>query len=532
MLRNPSVWCRTINIGRLVTRSASSYLINEPEYAFLKQLGLQEDNLGVFNGSWGGSGEWITSVSPINERSIARVREGTVEDYNTSVALAKDAAVRWREVPIPERGNIVRQIGQQLREKLEPLGQLVSLEMGKINPEGIGEVQEYVDICDYAVGLSRMLPGIVIPSERPQHALLEQWNPVGTIGIISAFNFPVAVAGWNTAISLVCGNTQVWKGAPSTSLVSVAVTKLLQEVLEANNLPGAICSLVQGQADVGAAMAEDRRIGMMSFTGSTKVGRQVAETVTKRFGKHILELGGNNAIIVMDDADLNLVIPATVFGAVGTAGQRCTTTRRLVVHEDIYDNVLERVVKAYKQIRVGNPLQPGILCGPLHSKSALDGFVAALEAAKAQGGNIVHGGSVLEGPGFYVEPAIVTDIPHNAPIVHQETFAPILYIMKCSSFEEAVAINNEVDEGLSSSLFTRDIGKIFRWIGPAGSDCGLVNVNIGTSGAEIGGAFGGEKATGGGRESGSDAWKQYMRRATCTINYSKELPLAQGIKFE
>jgi len=474
----------------------------------------------------------VTSVSPINNQNIARVKQGNVEDYEETVGLALDAWKTWRQVTLPMRGEIVRQIGQHLREKLQPLGQLTSLEMGKIIPEGIGEVQEYVDICDYAVGLSRMLPGAVIPSERPNHALLEQWNPLGLIGIISAFNFPVAVAGWNTAIGLVCGNTQIWKGAPTTPLVSVAVTKILQEVLEANNLPGAICSLVQGDADVGIAMAKDKNISLMSFTGSTKVGLDVAMNVQQRFGKSLLELGGNNAIIAMDDADLDLVVPATLFAAVGTAGQRCTTTRRLILHESIHDEVLARLIKAYAQIKIGDPLQDGILCGPLHSKASVDGYVKAIEAAKAQGGIVEVGGNVLDMEGNYVEPAIVSGIAHDAPIVHTETFSPILYVLKCSSFEEAVAINNEVGAGLSSSLFTRDLGRVFNWMGPAGSDCGIVNVNIPTSGAEIGGAFGGEKETGGGRESGSDAWKQYMRRSTCTINYGKELPLAQGIKFE
>lgn len=521
-----------LSLGKSFTRRASSYLINDPQYSFLKDLGLEEENLGVFNGKWSASGDFITSYCPINGQPIARVKEGTVADYNETVGAALDAAKIWREIPIPHRGQIVMEIGKHLREKLYPLGQLTSLEMGKIIPEGVGEVQEYVDICDYAVGLSRMLPGIVIPSERPQHALLEQWNPLGLIGIISAFNFPVAVAGWNTAIGLVCGNTQIWKGAPSTSLVSVAVTKILQEVLESNNLPGAICSLVQGGADVGKAMANDKNISLMSFTGSTEVGLEVAVNVQKRFGRSLLELGGNNALIGMEDADLNLLVPAALFAAVGTAGQRCTTLRRLILHESIHDEVLARLVKAYKQVTIGDPLVEGNLCGPLHSENSRQAYSKAIEEAKSQGGTVECGGNVLDGPGFYVEPTIISGIAHDAPIVHTETFAPILYILKCSSFEEAIAMNNEVDQGLSSSIFTKDLGRIFKWMGPSGSDCGIVNVNIPTSGAEIGGAFGGNKHTGGGRESGSDAWKQYMRRSTCTINYSKELPLAQGIKFE
>jgi len=512
------------------TRLSSSYLVNDPEYGFLKELGLEADNLGVFNGKWGGKGEWIESSSPINGQVIARVKQGDVTDYREAVEEANEAWKQWRTVTPPMRGEIVRQIGHHLREKLIPLGKLTSLEMGKINPEGIGEVQEYIDICDYAVGLSRMLPGIVIPSERPNHALFEQWNPLGLVGIITAFNFPVAVAGWNTAISLVCGNTQIWKGAPTTPLVSVAVTKLLSEVLDANNLPGSICSLVQGGADVGEAMATDENVKLLSFTGSTKVGHHVSMKVQERFGKFLLELGGNNALIGMDDAEIDLLVPATLFAAVGTAGQRCTTLRRLILHESIYDEVVERLVKAYKQVKIGNPLEDGILCGPLHTTEAVQAYENAIHAAKEQGGTVAFGGKALGGN--YVEPTVITGIAHDSPIVHTETFVPILYVLKCDSYEQAVEWNNEVDQGLSSSIFTRDIGKVFDWMGPGGSDCGIVNINIPTSGAEIGGAFGGEKHTGGGRESGSDSWKQYMRRSTCTFNYGKELPLAQGIKFE
>jgi len=529
--------CRTLsrNISKLQhVRFSSSYLINDPKYSWLKDLGLAEENLGVYNGAWKGSGEWITSTCPANGKDIAKVKQGNLQDYEDSVKEALDAWKTWRTVPTPQRGEIVRQIGVALREKLDSLGKLVSLEMGKIVPEGIGEVQEYIDICDFAVGLSRMLPGKIIPSERPGHALLEQWNPLGLIGIITAFNFPAAVSGWNTALSLVCGNTQIWKGAPSTPLVTVAITKILSDVLEANKLPGAICSAVQAGADVGEAMSHDERIALLSFTGSTKVGRAVSNNVHSRFGKCLLELGGNNAIIVMDDANLDLVVPATVFGSIGTAGQRCTTSRRLILHEDVYDQVLERTKNAYAQIhsKMGDPLDDGVLYGPLHSSDAVQAFSDSVSAAVEQGGTVYHGGKTIDGPGHYVEPTIITDIPHNADVVHTETFAPILYVTKCSSFEEAVSINNEVKQGLSSSLFTKDMSRMFEYIGPGGSDCGIVNVNIGTSGAEIGGAFGGEKETGGGRESGSDAWKQYMRRATCTINYSTELPLAQGIKFE
>uniref|UniRef100_M4AZW0 aldehyde dehydrogenase (NAD(+)) n=1 Tax=Xiphophorus maculatus TaxID=8083 RepID=M4AZW0_XIPMA len=442
----------------------SSLLINQPKYSWLKELGLSEDNPGVYNGSWGGSGEVVTSYCPANNEPIARVTQATMAEYEVTVQKAREAWNVWADIPAPKRGEIVRQIGDALRKKITTLGSLVSLEMGKIFVEGVGEVQEYVDVCDYAVGLSRMIGGPILPSERPGHALLEQWNPVGLVGIITAFNFPVAVYGWNNAIAMTCGNVCLWKGAPTTPLTSVAVTKIVAEVLEQNNLPGAICSLTCGGADIGTAMAKDERVDLLSFTGSTHVGKLVAMMVQERFGRKLLELGGNNAIIVFEDADLNLVVPSAVFASVGTAGQRCTTTRRLMLHE--------------------NPWDPKTLYGPLHTKQAVEQYLAAIEQAKQQGE------------------------------------------------EEAFAWNNEVKQGLSSSIFTKDMGRVFRWMGPKGSDCGIVNVNIPTSGAEIGGAFGGEKHTGGGRESGSDSWKQYMRRSTCTINYSKDLPLAQGIKFE
>nr|XP_061790868.1 alpha-aminoadipic semialdehyde dehydrogenase-like isoform X2 [Nerophis lumbriciformis] len=452
----------------------SSLLISQPKYAWLKELGLSEDNPGVYNGSWGGSGEVITSYCPANNEPIARVTQATMKEYEETVCKTKEAWKMWADIPAPKRGEIVRQIGDGLRKKIKVLGSLVSLEMGKIYVEGVGEVQEYVDVCDYAVGLSRMIGGPVLPSERPGHALIEQWNPVGLVGIITAFNFPVAVYGWNNALALTCGNVCLWKGAPTTPLTSVAVTKIVAEVLEQNNLPGAICSMTCGGADIGTAMAKDERVDLLSFTGSTHVGKMVGTMVQERFGRKLLELGGNNAIIVFEDADLSLVVPSAVFASVGTAGQRCTTTRRLMLHER----------------------------------------------------------KVMDRPGNYVEPTIITGLAHDASVVHTETFVPILYVLKFKTEEEAFAWNNEVKQGLSSSIFTKDLGRIFRWLGPKGSDCGIVNVNIPTSGAEIGGAFGGEKHTGGGRESGSDSWKQYMRRSTCTINYSKDLPLAQGIKFE
>ncbi|XP_036264946.1 alpha-aminoadipic semialdehyde dehydrogenase isoform X2 [Pipistrellus kuhlii] len=436
----------------------STLLIAQPQYAWLQELGLREENEGVYNGSWGGRGEVITTYCPANNEPIARVRQASVADYEETVKKAREAWRIWADVPAPKRGEVVRQIGDALREKIQVLGSLVSLEMGKILVEGVGEVQEYVDICDYAVGLSRMIGGPILPSERPGHALVEQWNPVGLVGIITAFNFPVAVYGWNNAIAMICGNVCLWKGAPTTSLISVAVTKIIAKVLEDNKLPGAICSLTCGGADIGTAMAKDERVNLLSFTGSTQVGKQVALMVQERFAN--------------------------------------------------------------------------VLYGPLHTKQAVTMFLGAVEAAKKEGGTVVYGGKVMDRPGNYVEPTIVTGLAHNASIAHTETFAPILYVFKFKNEDEVFAWNNEVKQGLSSSIFTKDLGRIFRWLGPKGSDCGIVNVNIPTSGAEIGGAFGGEKHTGGGRESGSDAWKQYMRRSTCTINYSKDLPLAQGIKFQ
>ncbi|XP_076876126.1 alpha-aminoadipic semialdehyde dehydrogenase [Brachyhypopomus gauderio] len=514
------------------TAAMSTLLINQPKYAWLKELGLSEDNDGVYNGTWGGKGEVVTSYCPANNEPIARVRQATMAEYEETVHKAQEAWKVWADIPAPKRGEIVRQIGEALRKKIKVLGSLVSLEMGKIYVEGVGEVQEYVDVCDYAVGLSRMIGGPVLPSERPGHALIEQWNPVGLVGIITAFNFPVAVYGWNNAIALICGNVCLWKGAPTTPLTSVAVTKIVAEVLEQNNLPGAICSMTCGGADIGSALAKDERVDLVSFTGSTHVGKQVALMVQERFGRQLLELGGNNAIIVFEDADLNLVVPSALFASVGTAGQRCTTTRRLMLHESVHDAVVERLVKAYKQVRMGDPWDPSTLYGPLHTKQAVEQYLAAVQQAKQQGGTLACGGKVIDRPGNYVEPTIFTGLAHDAPIVHTETFVPILYVIKFKTEEEAFSWNNEVKQGLSSSIFTKDMGRVFRWLGPKGSDCGIVNVNIPTSGAEIGGAFGGEKHTGGGRESGSDSWKQYMRRSTCTINYSKDLPLAQGIKFE
>lgn len=514
---------------------STSLLINDPKYSFLKnELGLQEDNNAVYDGSWFGSGEVISSVCPANGHTIAKVRTGSIADYNRCVEAAQQAWQTWADLPAPKRGEIVRQIGDALRSKLDALGKLVSLEMGKIYAEGVGEVQEYVDVCDFACGLSRTLQGLVLPSERPGHVLLEKWNPLGVVGVISAFNFPIAVYGWNSAIAMVCGNCVLWKGATTTPLVSVATTKILAKVLEANGVPGAVCSLCSGGSDIGEMMACDARLPLLSFTGSTQVGHKVGMLVQERFGRHLLELGGNNALIVNDDADVDLVARAAVFACVGTAGQRCTTTRRLILHANVYDQVLARLKAAYGQVvaRIGDPLDEKTLIGPLHTPAAVKNYEDTISEVIKSGGTIEFGGKVLNGPGYFVEPTIVTGLPHNSSVVHKETFAPIVYILKAESLDEAIAWNNEVKQGLSSSLFTSSLNSIFQWIGPKGSDCGIVNVNIPTSGAEIGGAFGGEKHTGGGRESGSDSWKQYMRRSTVTINHSKELPLAQGIRFE
>jgi aldehyde dehydrogenase family 7 protein A1 len=504
------------------------------DYPFLKELGLQErDNPGVyFGGNWQGSGETIVSYNPSNNKPIASVKTASMEEFNNCLKAMQEAKIIWRNMPAPKRGEIVRQIGDELRKYLDPLGRLISLEMGKIYQEGLGEVQEYIDICDYAVGLSRMFNGQVLPTERKEHAMLEVWNPLGIVGCITAFNFPVAVYGWNVAIALVCGDPVVWKGAHTTSLTTVAVGKIMQRVLERNGLPGALCSVLTGGASIGEAIAKSPEIDLVSFTGSTKVGKHVRDIVHARFGRVLLELGGNNAIIVMDDADMDLAVRAVLFASVGTAGQRCTTCRRLILHRNVYDEFIPRLKKAYSQVRVGDPLKDNnILCGPLHTKQAVQQYQNAIEQAKNQGGKIIYGGNVLSlHGGNFVEPTII-EIGPDAPIVNEETFVPILYVLKVDDFENAVRINNQVKHGLSSSLFTKDPSKLFRWIGPNGSDCGIVNVNIPTNGAEIGGAFGGNKETGDGREAGSNSWQQYMRRATVTINYGKELPLAQGISF-
>ncbi|KAG5867703.1 hypothetical protein JTB14_017297 [Gonioctena quinquepunctata] len=448
--------------------ASSEFLVNDKNYSFLRELGLEEKNYGVYDGTWKGSGKVVQSICPSNGKVIAEVQQGTLFDYDSCVVASTAAWQSWADLPSPSRGEIVRQIGDALRDKLVPLGKLVSIEMGKILPEGIGEVQEYIDICDYAVGLSRTLAGSILPSERPGHVLIEKWNPLGLVGVISAFNFPIAVYGWNSAIAMVCGDTILWKSAETTSLVSVATTKIIANVLEKNDLPGAVAALCCGGPDVGKSMASDHRIKLMSFTGSTQIGQQVGLEVQKRFGKHLLELGGNNAIIVAEDADLNMVVQATLFACIGTAGQRCTSTRRLILHERVYDEVLHRLKKAYSQVtnRIGDALEENTLVGPLHNEKSLQNYKNTIEEIKKEGGTIELGGKVLDGPGFFVEPTIVTGLKHDNLLVHKECFAPIVYVLKAKSVDEAIAWNNEVSQGLSSSLFTQSIGNIFQWIGP------------------------------------------------------------------
>lgn len=458
-------------------------------------------------------------------------------EYDRVVKAAADAFPVWRMMPAPKRGEIVRQIGDELRKYKEPLGRLVSAEMGKIYQEGLGEVQEMIDICDFAVGLSRQLYGLTMHSERPLHRMYEQYHPLGVVGIISAFNFPVAVWAWNSMLAAVCGDTSVWKPSEKTPLTAVACFQIIKNVLKRNNLPEGIFGLVVGGRDVGEAMAADKRVALVSATGSTRMGRAVGETVAKRFGKSLLELGGNNAIIITPHANLELALPAVLFGSVGTCGQRCTTTRRLIVHESMYARVKESLLKAHQSLgaRIGHPLKPETLIGPLIDKDAVRNMQHRLEEVQKEGGKLIHGGQVLSGPGFetgtYVVPAIV-EAENHYHSVQEETFAPILYLLKYKTLDEAVSIQNDVPQGLSSSIFSDNIKEVEYFLSHQGSDCGIANVNIGTSGAEIGGAFGGEKETGGGRESGSDSWKAYMRRQTNTLNYSNDLPLAQGIVFD
>lgn len=502
----------------------------------LAKLGLQAENQGTSTGkSFFGNGESISSWSPVDGKTIGSVSTTTAEDYEKVVNTAKEAFAHWRNVPAPQRGEVVRQFGEILREYKVPLGKLVSYEMGKSYQEGLGEVQEMIDICDFAVGLSRQLYGLTIKSERPAHHMQEQWHPLGLVGIISAFNFPVAVWAWNTALAWVCGDVTIWKASEKTPLTAIACQNLFNKVAEANNLPEGISNIITGDAQVGEWMTKDTRVPLISATGSIRMGKIVGTEVAKRLGKSILELGGNNAIIVTPDADLKMTTIGTVFGAVGTAGQRCTSTRRVIIHDSIYDKVKDALVKAYDQISIGNPLDEKNHVGPLIDQDAVKNYQYALNKVVEEGGKILVEGGVLEGEGYesgcYVKPAIA-EAQNHFEIVQHETFAPILYLMKYSTFEEAIALQNGVPQGLSSAIMTNNMREAHQFLAASGSDCGIANVNIGTSGAEIGGAFGGEKETGGGRESGSDAWKAYMRRQTNTLNYSTDLPLAQGIVFD
>ncbi|MFD0863279.1 aldehyde dehydrogenase family protein [Sungkyunkwania multivorans] len=503
----------------------------------LQQLGVKDINEGTSTGSnWFSSGAEIASYSPVDGALIGKVKTTTREDYEKVMTSATSAFKSWRVMPAPQRGEIVRQFGDKLRELKEPLGKLVSYEMGKSYQEGLGEVQEMIDICDFAVGLSRQLHGLTMHSERPGHRMYEQYHPLGVVGIISAFNFPVAVWSWNTALAWICGDVCVWKPSEKAPLCGVACQNIIAEVLKKNDLPEGISCLINGDYKVGEFMTTDKRIPLISATGSTRMGKIVAKTVGERLGKSLLELGGNNAIIVTPDADIKMTVIGAVFGAVGTCGQRCTSTRRLIIHESIYDKVKNAVVDAYKQLRIGNPLDENNHVGPLIDKDAVKMYEAALEKVVEEGGNIIVEGGVLSGEGYesgcYVKPAIA-EADNSFEIVQHETFAPVLYLLKYSGdVENAIDIQNGVAQGLSSAIMTNNLREAERFLSHAGSDCGIANVNIGTSGAEIGGAFGGEKETGGGRESGSDAWKIYMRRQTNTINYTTELPLAQGIKFD
>jgi aldehyde dehydrogenase (NAD+) len=504
----------------------------------LKNLGITDLNPAYSTGSeWGGNthSETIESYSPADGKKIALVQLAGPADYERVMAKAQEAFVFWRTQPAPKRGDLVRQLGDALRRHKSDLGTLVSYEMGKSLQEGLGEVQEMIDICDFAVGLSRQLHGLTMHSERPHHRMYEQWHPLGIVGIISAFNFPVAVWSWNAALALICGNVCIWKPSSKTPLCAIACQQILAEVLQKNELPEGISSLLISDELIGTMMSSDQRISLVSFTGSTRAGRIVSTSVASRFGKSILELGGNNAIIISKDADLDMSIIGAVFGAVGTAGQRCTSTRRLIIHEDIYEAFSAKLVKAYGQLRIGDPLDQQNHVGPLIDKNAVDLYLKAIEKGKAEGANYIVEGGLLDGEtyssGCYVKPCIA-EVENHYQIVQEETFAPILYLIKYKTLEQAIELQNSVPQGLSSAIMTLNLREAELFLSAAGSDCGIANVNIGTSGAEIGGAFGGEKETGGGRESGSDAWKGYMRRQTNTINYADTLPLAQGIKFD
>lgn len=508
-------------------------------YDFLKELGIGEVNYGATLGTSDGwietKGKELTSYSPIDGKPIAKVIQATAEDYEIVINEAREAFKTWRMVPAPQRGQIVREIGEILRKYKEPLGKLVTLEMGKIKAEGMGEVQEMIDVADFAVGQSRMLYGSTMHSERPKHRMYDQYHPYGVIGIITAFNFPVAVWAWNSLIAAVCGDVNVWKPSSKAPLTAIAVQKIIAPVVDKYNLKGVFNMVIGKGSEVGELMINDKRVPLISMTGSTAMGKRIGEAVGKRLGRTILELGGNNAIIVTEDADLDMAVRATLFGAVGTAGQRCTSTRRIIIQKSVKEKFVNSLIKAYSQVTIGNPLEDGILMGPVIDRGAVDLMMTAIDRAKEAGAKLLYGGNVhkvegLEG-GFYVQPTIM-EAKNEYDIVQEETFAPILYIIEYDDIDEAIRIHNDVPQGLSSAIFTSSMYYQEQFLSHIGSDCGIANVNIGTSGAEIGGAFGGEKETGGGRESGSDAWKAYMRRQTNTINWGKELPLAQGIKFD
>jgi len=502
----------------------------------LKNLGIKEENKGTSTGGkYFASGKVIESISPVDGKLIAKVKTSGESDYDKVIETAQKAFQEFRLIPAPKRGEIVRQLGLKLREYKDDLGELVSYEMGKSLQEGLGEVQEMIDICDFAVGLSRQLQGYTMHSERPGHRMYEQYHPLGVVGIITAFNFPVAVWSWNTALAWICGNVTIWKPSEKTPLCAIACQNIMMEVLKENNLPEGISSVLVSDHEIGQKLVDDKRVALVSFTGSTRVGRMVSSKVAERFGKSILELGGNNAIIITKEADIDMSIIGAVFGAVGTAGQRCTSTRRLIIHESVYNEVKTRLTKAYGQLKIGNPLDENNHVGPLIDTDAVNQYEEAIKKCKKEGGKFVVEGGVLTGKdyesGCYVKPC-VAEVKNSYEIVQHETFAPILYLIKYKTLEEAIAIQNDVPQGLSSAIMTQNLREAELFLSHAGSDCGIANVNIGTSGAEIGGAFGGEKETGGGRESGSDAWKYYMRRQTNTINYTAQLPLAQGIKFD
>lgn len=508
-------------------------------YEFLKELGIKETNLGATTGSTGGwfktGGRELVSVSPVDGKPIASIAQATEPDYRKIVSSASEAFKKWRMTPAPKRGGVIREIGEELRKYKEPLGKLVSLEMGKIIQEGLGEVQEAIDTADFAVGLSRQLYGLTMQSERLCHRMYEQWHPLGIVGVITAFNFPVAVWSWNFLIAAVCGNAVIWKPSSKSPLCAIALHNIIAPVIDRHGLDGLFSLIIGSGNEVGELIINDGNLPLVSSTGSCRMGRRVGEAVAARLGRSLLELGGNNAIVVTEDADINLAVRATLFGAVGTAGQRCTTTRRIILQRSVWDEFCDQLVNAYKQVRIGNPLEEGVLMGPLVDRDAVDTMMSVLGLIPEQGGEIIYGGGEVEVPGLnsgcYVEPVIVR-AKKEMPLLQEETFAPILYLVEYDTIDDAIEIQNSVRQGLSSAVFTRSLKYSEIFLSHQGSDCGIANVNIGTSGAEIGGAFGGEKDTGGGRESGSDAWKNYMRRQTNTINWGDELPLAQGIKFE